>query len=116
MAKKKQQKQTARKPKFEIEYADEVFEHLEAIESKYYRTIEEAIFEQLSYTPVAETRNRKLLDQPAPFEATWEIRFGIQNEFRAFYEVDETEKIVYVLAIGIKDGNRLIVGGQEYET
>jgi len=109
-------KQKTRKPKFEIEYADEVFGHLEVIEAKFHRTIEEAIFEQLSYTPIAETRNRKLLDQPAPFEATWEIRFGLQNEFRAFYEVDEAEKIVYVLAIGVKDGNRLIVGGEEYET
>ena len=115
MAKKKQ-RQKPKKPKFEIEYVEEVFEHLEVIEQKFHRTIEEAIFEQLSYTPITETKNRKPLEPPAPFEATWEIRFGMQNEFRALYEVDAAEKIVYVLAIGVKDGNRLIVGGEEFET
>jgi mRNA-degrading endonuclease RelE of RelBE toxin-antitoxin system len=113
---KKKQRSSPKKPKFEIEYAEEVYGHLDVIESKYYRTIQEAIFEQLSHTPNVETRNRKPLEPPAPFEATWEIRFGQHNEFRALYEVKEAEKIVYILAIGIKDGNRLIVGKEEFET
>ena len=111
MAKKKQRQKT-RKPKFEIEYAEEVFEHLEVIEQKFHRTIEEAIFEQLSYTPITETRNRKPLEPPAPFEATWEIRFGLQNEFRALYEVVAVQPGAVTVATGIDQRWSLEVAGQ----
>ena len=66
-----------------------------------------------AHTPERETRNRKLLEQPAPFEATWELRFGPDNRFRVFYEVESRERTVTILAIGLKQGNRLIVGGEE---
>jgi hypothetical protein len=70
----------------------------------------------LGFTPERETRNRKLLDQPAPFGATWELRFGPNNRFRVFYEIDLEEKIVWILAIGFKEGNRLIAGREEIES
>ena len=35
--------------------------------------------------------------------------------FRVFYEVNDDEKIVAVLAIGVKVRNQLFIGGQEYE-
>ena len=34
---------------------------------------------------------------------------------RVFYEVNDDEKIVAVLAIGVKVRNQLFIGGQEYE-
>jgi mRNA interferase RelE/StbE len=56
-----------------------------------------------------ETRNRKQL-RPNPL-APWELRVGA---YRVFYEVDAIEPdLVNVLAIGIKKGNRLIVGSKE---
>jgi hypothetical protein len=42
------------------------------------------------------------------------LRFGPRNRFRAFYEVDLTEQTVSVLAIGVKERNRLWIGGEEY--
>ena len=71
-----------------------------------YRLIQKAIDEQLSYTPEKITRNRKLLDQHAPFSTTWELSFGPNNHFRVLYEVEVAEQIVSILAIGIKEGNK----------
>ena len=103
------------RPRFELSFAPEAVAHLDVIERKYHRLIEKTLDEQLGFTPNHETRNRKLLDQPAPFDATWELRFGPNNRFRVFYEIDVEEKIVWVLAIGLKEGNRLIIGGEEFE-
>jgi len=74
------------------------------------------ISEQLGHTPGRVTRNRKPLEEPAPFGATWELRLGPRNRFRVFYEFDPVERSVWVLAIGVKVGNRLIVAGEELET
>jgi mRNA-degrading endonuclease RelE of RelBE toxin-antitoxin system len=101
--------------KFTLAFAPETLDHLDAIERKYHRLIQKVIDEQLSYTPQKITRNRKLLDQPAPFGATWELRFGPNNRFRVLYEVELAEQIVWVLAIGIKQGHKLFIGGEEFE-
>ena len=73
------------------------------------------IEEQLSFEPEGETRNRKPLRQPAPFEATWELRFGPGNCFRVLYGGDHERREVQIQAIGVKKGNRLLVGGEEIE-
>ncbi len=104
-----------RRPKFELIFAPEAVEHPRAIERKYYSLIEKTLDEQLGFTPERKTRNRKPLDQPAPFGATWELRFGPNNRFRVFYEIDLAEKVVWILAIGFKEGNRLIAGREEIE-
>jgi len=104
-----------RRLKFALIFAPEALDHLDAIPRKYHRLIQNTIDEQLSYTPLDETRNRKPLEQPAPFEATWELRFGPNNRFRVFYDADPEEKKVSVLAIGIKEGSRLFIGGEEFE-
>ena len=104
-----------RQAKFDLIFAPETADHLDAIERKFHRLIQTTIDEQLNYTPERETRNRKPVEQPAPFEATWELRFGPQNRFRVFYEVHNEERTVQVLAIGFKEGNRLFVGGEEFE-
>jgi mRNA-degrading endonuclease RelE of RelBE toxin-antitoxin system len=106
----------AKRPKFTLAFAPEAIEHLDLIESKYHGLLRRTIREQLTYTPSEETRNRKPLDQPGPFEATWELRCGPQNRFRVFYDVDPDSKAVQVLAIGVKDRSRLLIGGEEYES
>src|SRR5512138_3611113 len=105
-----------RRPKFRLIFAPEAIGHLKAIERKHYGLIEKTLDEQLSVTPERETRNRKPLDQPAPFGATWELRFGPNNRFRVFYEIDLEQKSVWILAIGLKEGNRLMIGREEIET
>jgi mRNA-degrading endonuclease RelE of RelBE toxin-antitoxin system len=101
-----------RKP-FELIYDPEVERHLQSIEKKHLSLIREAIREQLQFEPETETRNRKPLEQPAAFGATWEIRFGPANQFRVLYVVNLERHEVLILAVGVKDRNRLIVGGEE---
>jgi hypothetical protein len=67
----------------------------------------------LRFEPNVETRNRKPLRRPAPFGATWEIRFGPDNRFRVLYDIAEEPRAVQILAVGEKEGNRLVVGGEE---
>jgi hypothetical protein len=86
---------------------------LRAIESKYHSFIREEIEEKLQHEPGKQTRNRKRLRQPAPFEATWEIRFGPDNCFRVLYGIDEEQREIQIQAIGVKEGNRLLVAGEE---
>ena len=105
----------ARRPAFTISYAPETYKHLDCSELKYHRLVATTIEEQLSHTPSTVTRNRKPLEEPASFGATWELRFGPKNSFRVFYDVNHEERTVSVLAIGVKEGNRLFIGGQEFE-
>ena len=106
----------AKRLKFTLSFAPQAIEHLDLIESKYHSLLRRTIKEQLTVTPTDETRNRKPLDQPAPFEASWELRCGPENRFRVFYDVDAEAHEVQVLAIGVKDRNRLLIGEEEYES
>ncbi len=105
----------ARKPRYGIRYDEATKKHLRAIEPKYHALIRAVIEERLQHEPDRETRNRKPLRQPAPFEATWEIRFGPDNCFRVLYGIDEEHREVQIQAIGVKAGNRLLVAGEEVE-
>ena len=100
---------------FEIVFAPEVFGHLDFIKRRDHPLLKDTINRQLSFEPTLMSRNRKPLEQPAPFGATWELRLGPQNCFRVFYEVDAAARLVSVLAIGIKDRERLYVGGEEFK-
>jgi hypothetical protein len=104
----------ARRRKFVLVFAPETVQHMDAIETKYHSLIERTIDEQLEYTPEKATRNRKLLDEPGPFDATRELRFGPQNRFRVFYVVDAAAWEVHVLAVGVKQREALFIGGEEY--
>jgi len=77
-----------------------------AIERKDHRLIRRAVDEQLTHTPDKVTRNRKPLEEPAPYGATWELRCGPKNRYRVFYEVRLDERAVLVLAVGVKERNR----------
>ncbi len=102
--------------KFAIEFAPEVIDHLKVIPRQQHGMLRAAIHEHLSFTPLEQTRNRKPLETPAIFAATWELRCGPRNRFRVFYAVNELIGRVEVLAIGIKRGSRLMVGDEEFET
>jgi hypothetical protein len=45
----------------------------------------------------------------------WEIHFGPDNRFRVLYDIDEERRQVQIVAIGEKEGNRLIVSGEEMD-
>lgn len=97
---------------FSLIYAPDVKRHLQAIGPKYFPLIRSAIEGQLLHEPEGETRNRKPLKRPVTFGATWELRFGPDNRFRAFYRVDRERRAVIILAIGVKHGNQLEIGGE----
>lgn len=105
----------AKKAAFTLVYADEVKDHLRVIEAKYHSLIQSGIEEQLLFEPAMETRNRKPLKRPISFGADWELRLGPDNRFRVFYQVDPVSREVRVLAIGVKDRNRLLIGGEEFD-
>jgi hypothetical protein len=100
--------------KFTIAFAPETVEHMDHIELKYHSFIERTIDQQLQYSPQKATRNRKPLDEPAFSGATWELRLRPSNQFRVFYEVNAAAMEVQVLAIGVKERERLFIGGKEY--
>jgi len=100
---------------YKLVYAPQVKQHLKAIESKYFSLIRTKIETQLKLDPTVETRNRKPLKQRADFEGEWELRFGPGNQFRVFYAIDIENHEVQILAIGVKKGNRLFIGGEEVE-
>lgn len=100
-------------PRFTIVYAPITKQHLRHIEAKYYLLIRDVIDQQLSFEPTTETRNRKPLKRPVIFMATWETRFGPQNRYRVYYDVDLEQARVSILAIGSKEGNRVMIGGEE---
>src|SRR6266852_3926515 len=94
-----------KKEPFYLEFAPIVHEHLDAIQAKHDSLIRGKIEEQLSHEPGVETRNRKPVRPPAAFQAEWELRFGPNNRFRVFYQIDHEKREVRIVAVGVKDGN-----------
>jgi len=86
---------------------------MHAIDDKYDRLIRQKIEEQLTYEPDVATRNRKPVRPPAAFNAEWELRLGPNNRFRVFYQIDQEQREVRIVAVGVKQRNRLFVGGEE---
>lgn len=107
---------SAKKAPYAIASSPEVKEHLRAIEPKYHSLIRSETEQQLLYEPDVETANSKPLLRATVFGAEWEVRLGLQIRFRVFYQVDVDRREVTVLAIGVKDRNRLTLGGEEVET
>lgn len=100
---------------FALVYAPIVLQHLLAISRKYHSMIRATLEEQLSDEPEVETRNRKPLKKPSQTGATWELRFGKNNQFRVFYRTNSSTREVFIQAIATKIGNRLFVGSEEFE-
>lgn len=96
---------------YRIEYSPETDPHLRGLTARQRSMVFDAVDEQLAQQPTAETRNRKPM-RPNPV-APWELRIG---ELRVYYDVvEEPERLVTVLAVGIKDRNRIVIGGEEVQ-
>lgn len=71
----------------------------------------DAVDEQLTHQPAAETRNRKPMRPNAL--APWELRLG---DLRVYYDVEvDPERLVTVLAVGVKERNRVLIAGEVIE-
>ena len=103
----------AKKERFSLVFAPVVHDHLDALDAKCDSLIRQKTEEQLTSEPDVQTRNRKPVRPPAAFQAEWELRFGPNNRFRVFYQIDHEKREVRIVAVGVKDRNRLLVGGEE---
>jgi mRNA interferase RelE/StbE len=99
-----------RKRTYAIEYSPLCREHLTALSAGERTTLLTEVDVQLVHQPTVVTRNRKGL-RPNPL-ASFELRIGA---LRVYYEVDEARRIVEIRAVGIKDRDRLIIGGEEID-
>ncbi|MGH2725676.1 MAG: type II toxin-antitoxin system RelE family toxin [Actinomycetota bacterium] len=92
---------------FEIRFAVDVERDLRGIKAPDRRRILDTLEEQLSHEPNLETKNRKILvNLTPPFETVppvWELRIG---DYRAFYDVDEEQEVVYVRAVRRKSPHK----------
>lgn len=104
----------AQRRPYELVYDPEVGKQILKIERKSHAMIRRQIEAQLRYEPDTETRNRKPLLRPSVLGSAWELRFGPDNRFRVFYRADHSLRQVHILAIGMKRGNRLLIGGEEF--
>ena len=92
--------------KYRIEYSPEAEEHLRVLTKRQQSTVLDTVERQLQHQPTVETRNRKPM-RPNPL-APWELRIG---NLRVYYDIEEEpERVVYILAVGIKQGNNVIIG------
>ena len=94
---------------FDINLTDGAQADLRWFKTYAQRIIVDGIEVHLRYQPSIGSR-KVIAMQPNPI-AGWELRLG---DYRILFDVDEVERIVTVQVIGEKQGNRLIVQGQEF--
>ena len=102
------------RPSYRVEITRDAVEHVRVLPKRHHALVLRTLRTSLAHEPATETRNRKLLTLPAPFGAHWELRFGPQNRFRAFYTIDGAT--VVVLAVGVKNRERLQIGHVEVQS
>jgi mRNA-degrading endonuclease RelE of RelBE toxin-antitoxin system len=100
-----------KKPRYRIDYTPEAVEHFAALTARQGATVLDVVVRQLSHEPTTATRNRKVLR--ANLVAPWELRIGL---LRVYYDVvEDPERVVVVKAVGVKDRDRVRIGGEEVE-
>jgi len=94
-----------------IHYSPEAADHLARLTAHQSATVLDKVERNLTHEPTVPTRNRKVL-RANPL-AAWELRIG---DLRVYHEVqDEPDAVVIVKAIGIKERDRVVIGGEEVE-
>ena len=93
---------------YDIQYSPDAEDHLRRFTARQQRIVIDTVDRQLLNQPHVETRNRKPM-RPNPI-APWELRIG---NLRVYYEIhDAPEPKVTILAIGIKEKDRVRIGGE----
>jgi mRNA-degrading endonuclease RelE of RelBE toxin-antitoxin system len=94
---------------YTINVTDGAAGDLEALSTYAQRIVIDGLALHLRHQPMQGTRRIVPL-RPNPV-ATWELRLG---DYRVLYDVDEASRMVTVLVVGEKRGNRLVVQGREF--
>ena len=95
----------------EIILSPAALDHIAAFKARQRRTILDEIELQLAHEPTLVTQQRKPM-RPNPL-ASWELRIG---QFRVYYQVEHDQPdqaTVYIIAVGIKIRDRIMIGGKE---
>ena len=92
-----------------LAFSEETIGHLRALTASQRSLVRDGI-EPLRYEPLAATRNRKPMRPSRYGRGLWELRLG---ELRVYYEVEG--EMVVVRAVGVKEGNRVRIGGEVIE-
>jgi len=93
---------------YTIEYSPEAEEHLQRLTARQWKIVLDTVDWQLLNQSNVETKNRKpMRSNPV---APWELRIG---SLRVYYDVEEyPESKVVVAAVGVKERNRVRIGGE----
>ena len=98
-----------RPPAYRIEITRPADAHLAGLTAHRRARVLGTLQAHLGHEPTKETRNRKQL-RPNSL-APWELRLG---EIRVYFDVEEEpERVVRIQAVGIKDRDRVLIGGEE---
>ncbi len=95
---------------YQIILSEEAETHLQLLTARDRRIVIGGIEDQLLYQANVPTRNRQPI-RPNNI-ATWKLRLG---SLRVYYDLEETEQIVQILAIGVKERNRVRIGDRDLE-
>jgi mRNA-degrading endonuclease RelE of RelBE toxin-antitoxin system len=95
---------------FDIRFTPEALADLGTYAKRERRRIVDQIEACLKYDPERKTRNNKVLRPNALAER--ELRI---DQFRVFYDLDLAKAAVKIAAVGHKIGNRLYIGGEEFQ-
>jgi mRNA-degrading endonuclease RelE of RelBE toxin-antitoxin system len=95
---------------YEIRWSPDARDHLQLLPANQRALVLDSVERHLTDQPAEPSKKRKLLaENPL---ATWELRLG---ELRVFYDVKAPGNAVEVVAVGVKEHNRLRIGGEEVE-
>lgn len=95
---------------FAIRFTPEAIEDLRSYGKRDRKRIMDNIDSCLKHEPGRQTRNNKKMRPNRLAER--ELRI---DRFRVFYDIDERNALVRIEAVGYKRGNRLYVGGEEFQ-
>ena len=96
---------------YKIQFTESALSQLGALKANERASLVEKIETHLSHEPSVNSRNRKPL-RPNPL-APRELRVG---NLRAFYDVENDKtRVVNILAIGKKAGNKLYIEDEEIQ-
>jgi mRNA-degrading endonuclease RelE of RelBE toxin-antitoxin system len=93
---------------YRIVWYPDTHAHLRSLTPRQRSIVFDEVEEQLTHEPKTETRNRKEM-RPNPL-ASWELRIG---DLRVYDDVTEKPQTVIGVAVGIKRGNRVFIGGEK---
>src|SRR5882672_736379 len=91
-------------PRYHIEYRRDARLQVDKLTKRQQVMVLDAVERQLTWEPLVRTRNRKPLEDSEL--GGWELRI---RDLRAYYDVFEEQRIVRVLAVGLKVRDQVLI-------